>query len=115
LNQHLHLLYVACVHRAPPEFGDLQPAPLLLLAPIVIKTVLVIIFAPDLTIQLFSETEQSLIAKVVYFDLNRLFLLFNFDSIYTTQDPPVKSRFHFSISIGRSFSEIVARSSMNTQ
>jgi hypothetical protein len=44
-----------------------------------------------------------------------LFSLFNFDSIYTTQDPPVKSRFYFSISIGRSFSEIVARSSMNTQ
>jgi hypothetical protein len=31
------------------------------------------------------------------------------------QDPPVKSRFHFSISIDRSLSGLVAKSSMNIQ
>jgi hypothetical protein len=50
-----------------------------------------------------------------YLDLNQLSPLFDLHAIYTTQDPPVKNRFHFPIPIGRSLDEIVARSDENLQ
>lgn len=50
-----------------------------------------------LTIQLFSFATWLLIAKVVYLDLNRLSLLFNFHSIYTMQYPPVNTQVNFSM------------------
>jgi hypothetical protein len=55
------------------------------------------------------------IAKAVYPDLNRLSPFFDFDSIYTTQDLPVKTQFNFSMSIpqggGFVLSEIVRETS----